>query len=77
MDDILITTKCNDNMIHTKNIPKQKLRMKDQRKIEYFLGKEFVYEDNIIYMYQKQYLQRLIEKFGMKDCKPKYTPVAY
>ena len=25
-------------------------------------------------MQQKRYLQRLREKFGMKDCKPKYTP---
>ena len=61
-------------MIHTKNILKQKFKMKDQGKIEYFLGIEFTNEDNIIYMHQKQYLQRLLEKFGMKDCKPKYTP---
>ena len=39
-----------------------------------FLGIEFTYGDNIINMHQKQYLQRLLEKFGMKDCKPKYTP---
>ena len=34
VDDILIATKCNDNMIHTKNILKQKLKMKDQDKIK-------------------------------------------
>ena len=62
VDDILIVTKCNDNMIHTKNILKQKFKMKDQGKIKYFLGIEFTYEDNIIYMHQKQYLQRLLEK---------------
>ena len=74
MDDILIAIKCNDNMIHTKNILKQKFKMKDRGKIRYFLGSEFTYEDNIIYMHQKQYLQRLLEKFGMKDYKPTYTP---
>ena len=74
MDDILIATKCNDNMIHIKNILKQKFKIKDQGKIKHFLGIEFTYEDNIIYMHQKQYLQRLQEKFAMKDCKPKYTP---
>ena len=61
-------------MIHTKNILQQKFKMEDQGKIKYFLGIEFTYEDNVIYMHQKRYLQRLREKFGMKDCKPKYTP---
>ena len=61
-------------MIHPKNILKQKFKMKDQGKIKYFLGIEFTYEDNIIYMHQKQCIQKLLEKFGMKDCKPKYTP---
>ena len=49
VDDILIATKCNVNMIHTKNILKQKFKMEDQGKIKYFL--EFTYEDNIIYMH--------------------------
>ena len=25
-------------------------------------------------MHQKQYRQRLLENFGMRDCKPKHTP---
>ena len=70
--DILIATKCDDNMIHTKNTLKQIFKMKDQGKIKYFLAIEFTYKDNIIYMHQKQYLQRLLEK--LLDCKPKYTP---
>ena len=49
--------------------------MKDRGKIKHFLGIEFTFEDNIIYLHQKQYLQRLMEKFCMKDCKPKYTPI--
>lgn len=28
----------------------------------------------IILYYQKRYLQSLLERFEMKDCKPKYTP---
>ena len=47
--------------------------MKDQGKIKCFLGIEFTNEDNT-YIHQKRNLQGLLERFEMKDGKPKYTP---
>ena len=44
MDDILIATKCNENMMNSKNILKQNFKTKNQGKIEYFLSIEFTYE---------------------------------
>ena len=48
--------------------------MEDLGKISWFLGIEFAHEHEKITMCQSRYIERLLNRFGMQDCKSKYTP---
>ncbi|CAB4009852.1 Poly (gag pol) of Ty Copia retrotransposon [Paramuricea clavata] len=48
--------------------------MKDLGKLSWFLGTEFKCKESCIEMNQKQYIEKVLLKFGMADCKPKPTP---
>ena len=48
--------------------------MKDLGKLSWFLGIEFKCENGTIEMNQTRYLEKVLERFKMKDCKPKSTP---
>jgi hypothetical protein len=48
--------------------------MKDLGKLSWFLGTEFKCKESCIEMNQKQYIEQVLLKFGMADCKPKPTP---
>lgn len=48
--------------------------MKDLGKISYFLGIQFDQKKDKITMNQKQYILKMLERFGMSDCKPRSTP---
>ena len=39
-----------------------------------FLGIQFSFNDNIIRMDQSHYIQKLLVRFGLEDCKPKLVP---
>ena len=74
VDDIIIATSNDIYMSSVKIALKEKFKMKDLGKIEIFLGIEFSHENNIITMSQSKYLTRLLDRFGMSDCKPKFSP---
>ena len=74
VDDLLLATKHESTMTNEKDKLKQKFRMKDLGKISWFLGIEFAHEHEKITMCQSRYIERLLNRFGMQDCKPKYTP---
>ena len=48
--------------------------MKDLGILHWFLGNEFVCSDGMIEMKQSLYIEKILEKFGMDNCKPKATP---
>ena len=48
--------------------------MKDLGQISSFLGIDFSYENGNIAMNQTTYLNKLLNRFDMQNCKPKYTP---
>ena len=53
---------------------KSKFKMSDFGKLSYFLGIQFKFEGNTVKMTQSLYLQKILERFGMQDCKPRKTP---
>ena len=56
-------------------ILKGRFKMKDLGNISHFLGIAFkCYEDGSVSMDQKQYLENVLVKFGMNECKPRSTP---
>ena len=50
------------------------LRSVSDSKLSYFLGIQFKFEGNSVKMTQSLYLQKILERFGMQDCKPRKTP---
>ena len=48
--------------------------MKDLGKLKWFLGTEFGRNENGIQMNQTRYIQKILSKFKLSDCKPKPSP---
>lgn len=74
VDDLIIAAS-NNNLLNTfKETMRSKFNMKDLGKISSFLGIQFIQKEAEIRMNQKRYIQRMLERFGMSDCKPRSTP---
>ena len=73
VDDILLVTKSEIAMANMKESFSKNFHKKDLGPISWFLGIEFKHEKNFISMSQAQYINRLLKKFNMEDCKPKQT----
>ena len=78
VDDILLTT--NDiGMLHeTKRFLSKKFEMKDLGDASFVLGIQ-IHRDRsrgILGLSQKSYIEKILKRFGMHDCKPSDTPVA-
>lgn len=74
VDDLVIATNTEDAMCKTKNVLKDRFRMKDLGKLTFFLGIHFEQGDGYVKMNQKRYIQKILERFDMADCKPRTTP---
>lgn len=74
VDDLIIAAS-NTNLLNTfKETMRSKFNMKDLGKISSFLGIQFIQKESEIRMNQKRYIQRMLERFGMSECKPRSTP---
>lgn len=51
-----------------------KFKMKDLGKLKSFLGIDFTQTKSEIKMNQKRYIQNILERFDMSDCKARSTP---
>ena len=74
VDDLLIAASNDELLNNVKQMLKNQFKMKDLGKLSYFLGMEFEQNDGVIKMHQRKYLCKILERFEMSECKPKYTP---
>ena len=74
VDDLIIAASSEDCLIRFKDTMKSQFSMKDLGKISYFLGIQFEQKEGEIKMNQKKYILKMLEKFGMSNCKPRATP---
>ena len=51
-----------------------KFKMTDLGQFSWFLGIQFECENNTIEMNQSRYVEKILSKFGMADCKSCSTP---
>ena len=51
----------------------EKFKVKELGKLSYFIGIDFDQGDGYVRMNQKKYIQKLLERHDMLDCKPKAT----
>ena len=74
VDDILIASNYAVTLMNVKGNLGKRFQMKDMGKLSWFLGIEFICEGGVIKMNQTKYIERLLSKFRMENCKPRSTP---
>ncbi|CAK1597413.1 unnamed protein product [Parnassius mnemosyne] len=76
VDDLILATNDNVWLNNVKNKLSNKFEMKDMGKISDCLGIQFSRDnEDRVYMEQSVYIERLLERFGMCECKPALTPI--
>ena len=53
---------------------KSRFKMTDLGKLSWFLGIQFECENNTIKTNQSRYIEKILSKFSMAECKPRSTP---
>ena len=74
VDDILIASNSDSCLYDIKQAFKDNFNIKDLGTISRFLGIDFVFEKDEISMSQARYIEKLLERFNMHNCKAKLTP---
>ncbi len=74
VDDIIIVSSCVATHSRVKNFWSCRFKMRDLGILSWFLGTHFTIEDNVVRMNQSRYIERLLERFGMENCKSTSTP---
>ena len=74
VDDLIIGGKNETMLNETKRMMHERFKMKDLGKLSYFLGIEFEQGDGYVKMNQRKYIDKILEKYDMNDCKPRSTP---
>lgn len=76
VDDIILAT---DDSLWLQDVKKElssAFEMKDMGVLSYCLGIEFTRdEDGRVYLNQSLYLEKVLKRFGMSECKPIQTPM--
>ncbi|XP_024004079.1 uncharacterized protein LOC112081549 [Eutrema salsugineum] len=75
VDDIIITGNNTQLIEKFKEDMKLEFEMTDLGLLNYFLGMEVIQDDHGIFLSQEKYACKLLEKFGMKNCKSVSTPL--
>ncbi len=73
VDDLLISSKA-IILSKVKQTLEHRFKMKDLGQVSLFLGIEFEHDVNKLCLSQAKYINRILDRFGMLDCKPKSTP---
>src|SRR5437667_7745577 len=69
IDDLLIISENDDDLVEVKRRLMEKFEMKDLGVARKFLGMEIEYsDDGLIKLHQEQYIQGLLKRHGIQDC---------
>ena len=74
VDDLLIAASDEKAMEVTKDMLIARYKMKDLGKLRNFLGIDFEQSNNCVTMSQAKYVEKILERFNVQDCKPRSTP---
>ena len=75
VDDIILLTNTEAEMLMIKKQLKDGFKMKDMGELHYLLGISMRVKDGTVTLDQHQYLTKLLEKFGLQDAKEASTPL--
>ena len=74
VDDIIVAANNTQSLVEMKRSFCQRFKMKDVGPLSWYLGIQFKCGDDYIEMNQSKYIENILNRFGMTDCKPKPTP---
>ena len=74
VDGMLLTSNNEGKMANFNAELRATFDMSDMRMLHFYLGIQFIQNKHGIVMSQSKYVQKLLEQFKMKDCKPISTP---
>ena len=74
VDDLLIASNNSHDLKNVKYMLSCNFKMKDLGILSLFLGIQFTFHGSKISMTQQKFLSKLLDRFGMADCKPKLSP---
>lgn len=77
MDDLLLASKSKEAICKVKSALSKFFKMKDLGPVNEILGMQVEREGDTgsIKLSQRKYVNKIIESFGMSQCKPAYTPL--
>ena len=77
VDDLIIVCNNTELLLKTKSHLATRFEMKDLEEIHYILGMQITRdrEKHMISLSQQKYLENILQRFGMEDCKPLATPL--
>ena len=75
VDDILIMSQDDQEIEVVKSELASNFDVKDLGSLHYFLGVEYVKDNNIAFLSQRKYIEDVLMRFGMDQCAPVSTPM--
>ena len=76
VDDLFLLTDTEEEMSRIKSALTNRFKMKDMGKLHFCLGISILQGRGVVRITQKQYITKLLKKFGLLDAKPASTPMA-
>ena len=74
VDDIIVAASNTQLLDSVKETLSTKFKMKDLGQISWFIGTEFNHDTECIKMTPTQYIDKILSRFKMRECKPILTP---
>lgn len=75
VDDLLVTGSNQSIIERFKGSMRSEFEMTDLGTLNYFLGLEFQYSSQGIVLHQRRYVQEVLRRFNMENCKEVATPI--
>ena len=70
VDDIIVAANNTQSLVQMKRFLSQGFKLKDLGPLSWYLGIQFKCGDDCIEMNQSEYVENILNRFGMTDCKP-------
>ena len=74
VDDIIIASNSRPILEEVKRDLNIRFKMKDLHQLSWFLGIKFTFNGTTVTMDQIKYIEKVVRRFQMQDCKPRATP---
>ncbi len=75
VDDIILASKSDNELQHLKKELAERFKMRDLGPLHYFLGVKVEQKESSILLQQEKYIEKMLEKYEMKDANPVATPM--